>query len=110
MMKEAFMAALAACMVMAFQTAVISAEAPAGKTGEELFREHCVLCHPDGGNIVNPQKTLLRAHREAHGIRTAADIVRIMRNPGPGMQKFDRKTLPDPEAKKIAEYILKTFK
>jgi cytochrome c6 len=33
-----------------------------------------------------------------------------MRNPGPGMNKFDEKTIPDKEAKMIADYILKTFK
>jgi cytochrome c6 len=33
-----------------------------------------------------------------------------MRNPGPGMTKFDEKTLPQKDAKAIAEYIHKTFK
>jgi cytochrome c6 len=33
-----------------------------------------------------------------------------MRNPGPGMTKFDKKTISDKEARAIADYILKTFK
>jgi cytochrome c6 len=33
-----------------------------------------------------------------------------MRNPGPGMTTFDEKTIPDKQAKEIAEYILKSFK
>ena len=33
-----------------------------------------------------------------------------MRAPGPGMPKFDKKALPDKDAKEVAEYILKTFK
>jgi cytochrome c6 len=33
-----------------------------------------------------------------------------MRNPGPGMNRFDAKTISDKDAKEIAEYILKTFK
>jgi cytochrome c6 len=33
-----------------------------------------------------------------------------MRNPGPGMTKFDKKEISDKEAKAIAEYVLKTFK
>jgi len=33
-----------------------------------------------------------------------------MRSPGPGMTKFDAKTIPDKEAKAIADYILRTFK
>jgi cytochrome c6 len=33
-----------------------------------------------------------------------------MRKPGPGMNTFDVKTIPDKDAKEIAEYIMKTFK
>jgi cytochrome c6 len=33
-----------------------------------------------------------------------------MRNPGPGMTKFDEKIISTKEAQAIAEYILKTFK
>ncbi len=82
----------------------------AGKSGEELFKENCSACHPNGGNIVNPQFTLKKKDREAHGVMNAADIVHRMRNPGPGMTQFDKKTISDRDAKKIAEYILKTFK
>jgi cytochrome c6 len=81
-----------------------------GKSGEELFKENCAPCHPDGGNIVNPQFTLHKKDREAHGVKTATDIVKKMRNPGPGMTKFDSKSIPDKDAKKVADYILKTFK
>ena len=38
------------------------------------------------------------------------DIVAKMRNPGPGMTKFEKKDVSDKEARAIAEYILKTFK
>lgn len=85
---------------------------PAGdvKSGEALFKQHCAVCHPDGGNIVNPQKTLHRETREANGFKTADDIVRNMRNPGPGMTKFDETLLPEQDARAIADYVLKTFK
>jgi cytochrome c6 len=33
-----------------------------------------------------------------------------MRAPEAGMTKFDKKTIPDKDAKAIAEYVLKTFK
>jgi cytochrome c6 len=80
-----------------------------GKSGESLFKEHCALCHPDGGNIVNPKKTLHKKNREANNIKSKDDIVNIMRKPGPGMTAFDVKSIPDKDAKEIAEYILKTF-
>ena len=79
------------------------------KSGEALFKQHCSPCHADGGNAINPQKTLHKKDREANGVKTAADIIGKMRNPGPGMTKFDETTLPDKDAQAIAEYELKTF-
>lgn len=78
--------------------------------GEKKFREHCSMCHPNGGNIINPKKTLHKKDREANNVRTADDIVRLMRSPGPGMMTFDKKTIPDEEAKAIAEYVIKIFR
>jgi len=77
--------------------------------GEALFKQHCYPCHPDGGNVINPNKTLHKKDREANGVNTAADIIGKMRNPGPGMTKFDEQTLPDADAKDIADYEIKTF-
>ena len=81
----------------------------AGKTGEALFKEHCTVCHPDGGNIINPKKTLHKKDREVNGIKSEEDIIRIMRKPGAGMTSFDAKILSDNDAREIAKYILKTF-
>lgn len=80
------------------------------KTGEELFKEHCAVCHPDGGNIINPTKTLRKAHLEANNILTKEDVVNQMRHPGKGMTSWSSATLPDDVAEQIAEYILRTFK
>ncbi len=77
--------------------------------GEQLFTANCKVCHPDGGNIINPKKTLHKADREANGVTKVEDIIKRMRNPGPGMTKFDEKTIPDKDARTIAEYVLKTF-
>lgn len=79
-------------------------------TGQELFKTHCSACHPDGGNIINPKRTLQKADLAQHGIKSWQGIVKNMRNPGTGMTKFDKKTITDKEAKAIAEYVLKTFK
>ena len=78
-------------------------------TGEELFKQHCSVCHPNGGNIITPHGTLDKAHREAEKVNTVEAIVHKMRNPGPGMAKFDSNFLSDSDARAIAEYILKTF-
>lgn len=78
--------------------------------GAALFQQHCVACHPDGGNVINPAHTLKKKDREMHGVKSAKDIVAKMRKPGPGMTAFDAKAIPDKDAEEIAEYILKTFK
>lgn len=78
--------------------------------GQEAFERHCHVCHPKGGNVINPAKTLRGSDLEKNNVRTAADIVSKMRNPGPGMTQFDEKTIPDATAGQIAEYIFETFK
>lgn len=101
-----------------FFTAVIAATygimmpggAAAAGSAETLFKQHCAACHPNGGNIVNPQKTLSKKDRETNKVKTADDIVRQMRNPGPGMSKFDTKLVSDKDAHMIAEYVINTFK
>jgi cytochrome c6 len=77
------------------------------KTGEQLFKEHCSMCHPEGGNIINPKKTLLKKDLETNNIKTVEDAIKIMRKPGPGMTIFDVKSLPDKDARMIADYIFK---
>lgn len=87
--------------------------------GKLLFKEHCAVCHLDGGNVLNPKKTLHAKDLRANNITTAEDIVRKIRNPGPypthpqdwaGMKRFDEKTISTDDAMKIAKYILETFK
>jgi cytochrome c6 len=96
---------VAAAVVVILQPGIIAA-ATDGKTDFDLF---CSGCHPKGGNPINPAKTLRKFDREANGIRKAADIVRIMRNPGQGMRSYTKKEIPDDRARAIADYILKTF-
>ena len=109
-MKKFLAVTVAAVFLILSATAGFSKEAAKEKSGEELFKQHCAVCHPDGGNIINPKDTLHKKDLKEHKITKPADIIMKMRNPGPGMTKFDKATIPDKDAKKIAEYILKTFK
>ncbi len=81
-----------------------------GMSGEALFNQRCTACHPNGGNTINPQKTLRNKDLEANHIKTPGDIVSKMRNPGVGMPRFERDVIPDDEAMAIARYIQSTFK
>jgi cytochrome c6 len=109
-MKKTLVIILAATFLSLLITGGWAKENVKKSRGETLFQENCSPCHPDGGNIVNPAFTLHRKDREAHGVKKAKDIVGKMRNPGPGMTKFDNNTISDKDAKAIAEYIMKTFK
>lgn len=98
------------CAVIIIFAAAASTSAFGAGRGEQLFKQHCAVCHPDGGNIITPNKSLKKKDLHANKVRTPADIVKLMRKPGPGMNAFDDKTIPDKDAKMIAEYILGTFK
>ena len=79
-------------------------------SGESLFNRYCVSCHPGGGNIMTPQRTLFRIDRESRGLKTTAELVRFIRHPSGRMPKFDRGQLSDKEAEKIGAYVISTFK
>lgn len=87
----------------------MAAEAQPVTPGEEAFLSNCAVCHANGENLITPSKSLHKKSLAANGIRTADDIVKKMRDPGPGMTKFDAEMIPDKMARQIAEYILKKF-
>jgi len=107
--KQVLIASAAALIVVVFCSRT-PAQAAKASPGEAAFVKNCAVCHANGGNIINPAKPINKKALEAKGIRKPADIVRQMRSPGPGMTRFDEKTIPDEEARAIAEYILRTFK
>lgn len=109
-MKNILWCMVCVLVVLFIGNAALAQKAAVKESGEVEFNEHCAVCHPAGGNIINPKKALHKKDREANNIKTEADIIKTMRNPGPGMTKFDEKTVSPREAKEIAKYIVKTFK
>ena len=71
--------------------------------GAADFAAKCASCHPDGGNIMKPEATL-------KGIKSSKKIITQVRKGGGGMPAFDAKAISDADAKKLADYIIKTFK
>lgn len=100
---------LAVSVGLAVSSAGLYAAEKKESNGAKLFQQYCAACHPDGGNIIKPSFSLRKKDRDAHGVKTAMDIVGKMRNPGPGMTRFDAAAISDKDAKEIAGYILKTF-
>jgi len=78
--------------------------------GEELFKRYCAACHPDGGNVSDPERSLRGSALRSHHITRPRDIVHIMRTPISRMISFDAATLSDKDATAIADYVLYTFK
>jgi cytochrome c6 len=109
-MKKVFAVCIVTIAMFMFAAVAFAKEAEKVKSGEALFKEHCSMCHPDGGNVMNAKKTLRKADRDAHNVKTPADVVKLMRKPGSGMTAFDKNAISDADAKKIAEYIFSTFK
>lgn len=79
------------------------------KRGEELFKQYCATCHPDGGNASDPGKNLRRSTLRANHITRPEDIIRVMRRPESRMITFDPSTVSDRDARAIAEYVLTAF-
>ncbi len=110
-MKKAVLLFLVCMVACSLAVAGASAkEASKESPGEKLFMKHCSKCHPDGGNVVEVTKTLNPKDREANNVKTEKDIIKLMRNPGPGMVKFGKNVISEKDAKAIADYIMKTFK
>ena len=94
------------------ETAVTPAPASSAErrlAGAALYKQYCSNCHPDGGNVSDPDRTLHGAALRARNLTTPEDIVRIMRHPMSRMIRFDAATLSDHDARAIAEYILYAF-
>ena len=105
--------------VCLFATAPFAKDKPKGESGAELFNHFCVECHPDGGNLLNPKRTLHKADLEANDIMTVEDIIHKIWNVGPfamhpqsrlTMKRFNPDTIPYEDAMAIANYIKETFK
>ncbi len=109
-MRKTGLMAVAFILVLCITIFGSAQKASSQNAGEAKFKELCSMCHPDGGNIVNPKKTLHKKDRETTGVKTESDIIKLMRHPGPGMTTFDEKTVPDKVASEIAKYVITTFK
>lgn len=89
---------------------VTSQKSKETQTGEALFRQFCFNCHPDGGNVSDPEKSLHAAALSRSHISKPEDIVKIIRKPMSRMLPFDENTLSNRDARIIAEYLLSAFK
>ncbi|NTV50505.1 MAG: cytochrome c [Geobacteraceae bacterium] len=98
-MKKNLLVLAIAIPINIFSNVIFAAE-----TGSEaIFKSNCSSCHPNGGNLMKPSKSL-------KSIKKPGRIIRKVRNGGGGMPSFDAKTISDTEVRHLADYIIKTFK
>ncbi len=72
--------------------------------GTQLFEQHCIGCHPGGGNIIRRGKTLQAKALEKNGYAEVEAIATIIRNGKGNMSAFgDRLTPPDIDT--LATYV-----
>jgi cytochrome c6 len=98
MKKSVCLLAAALTISTAFGSALADEKAGDAKKGSALFQEKCGVCHPDGGNLRNPNKPI-------KDLRNKEKIVAKIRKGGNGMTSFNVKTLSETEAKHIADYV-----
>jgi cytochrome c6 len=98
MNKSVCVIAVALTISTAFGIALAEQKSGDAKKGSALFQEKCGTCHPDGGNLRNPNKPI-------KDLRNKEKIVAKIRKGGNGMTAFDIKSLSEPEAKHIADYV-----
>lgn len=109
-MKKIMIFAVLLIAALVLSAGQVSAAEKKQSSGKALFLKNCSGCHENGGNLVKPEKTLSKKRLAENNIKTTGDIIKKMRNPVPPMPVFDPGTISDKDAKKIAEYVLSTFK
>ena len=107
-MKKMFVAVTV--IMLCSWSITVAEDKPKSMPGAKLYTQHCAVCHPQGGNIVNPQKALGKNALAANNIKTEEDVIKLLRNGAPGMPKFDENAISKKDAQEIADYIAKTFK
>lgn len=77
-----------------------------GKTGQEEFQTNCSVCHPNGGNVINPKKPMKGSEKLANFKTFLAWI----RKPVQTMTSFPTSQISDKQARELYDYILRTQK
>ena len=72
--------------------------------GAQLFEQHCVGCHPGGGNIIRRGKTLQAKALAKNGYAEVEAIATIIRN-GKGNMSAFRDRLDSLEIDTLAVYV-----
>ena len=79
-----------------------------GREGRELYREHCGICHLEGGTgtfMLARRLSKERALLESRDDLSSAFVAQVVRHGLASMPRFTRVELPDGELQAIESYL-----
>ena len=81
------------------------------KAGKEVFMRNCQVCHPDGGDIINPQAPVIGSARLADFPRFLTWIrdPRLPSGKQGAMPDFSPAKISKKEARQLYRYLIHTF-
>jgi mono/diheme cytochrome c family protein len=89
-----------------FVISAFTQDSAKGSPGEVLLKENCAACHPNGGNVINPNKPL----KGAQTLNTFETFLSWIRKPIQPMPPFPPSKISDQQAKELYDYLLKETK
>ena len=92
--------------VLVLMIAYLAAKQGKPIPGEAIFKSHCSMCHPKGGNRRAPDKPL----KNAKQLDTFKSFLSLIRNPPIGMSSYSSSVISDKKAKELYDYILEQQK
>jgi cytochrome c6 len=84
---------------------IVTALSIGNVSANEVFNKYCSSCHNNGGNIMNPKKTLSKEDLAANSVNNIGSITALVtsgKSPMPGFGK----QLSDKEIAGVAKYVL----
>jgi cytochrome c6 len=76
------------------------------KIGEEEFKENCSSCHPNGGNVIEPEDTIKGSPR----LRDFKTFLSWIRKPVQPMPTFSSSQISEEQARQLYDYIVEASK
>jgi hypothetical protein len=69
--------------------------------GADIFNAHCRFCHPNGGNIINPDKPIIGSQK----LKDFETFIAFLRNSTSPMPSFPQGIISDKHARELYIYI-----
>jgi mono/diheme cytochrome c family protein len=72
------------------------------KAGERIFLANCSVCHPQGGNVIKPDKPLINSPK----LKDLKTFIKQIRHPVAPMPAFGPSQITDQQADELYRYIV----